>query len=322
MKINSDYVSSGILVLLVISIICGILITHISLVNNAPLSNNSSINSPESKGPAAITFPSDFTLFVQSPPTISSMPSYHKNTKNRSETDVRDLAAKFGVVGELSSEPVPDSKGEITYDISQLPAHFSANNKDFMTWNLEDEKDQDPKLVPTDSDAGMIADVFIASHGTYPGNVRVSIGHTQAESCDTTITPEPCKVVSERTDVFYYHIVDGYVFLPDWMSVEMGEHGHIIGFVSRWNSYEKTDNVKIIPPSEAVKILQKSGVQFDQRDVVMGKVTINSFKIVYGYADPMVWTDRVVPLYHFKGEFKGTNGTSSWEQYILALKET
>jgi hypothetical protein len=314
MKIERKHVVFGILGVLVILMISGILITQIPRINNVSLSNQSIANPPESKGPSNIAFPSNFNSMVQLPSTTSSMPIYQKTTKNRSETDVRDLAAKFGVTGELSVESVSSSRGTITYVIYP----FTADNKDFMVWISGNEKDQDPKLLPTDSEAGTIADNFIKSHGYYPGANRQSIVHSPATSCDTQTNN--CRVESEFIDVTYDHIFEGYEFLPDFMYVDVGENGNVIRFVSRWNSYEKVKNVTIISPSEAIQVLQKQGIPLTTSDVTSGKATITTLNLVYDYADPHVWTDTVVPFYYFKGEIQGTNGVIGWDQYVPAMK--
>ena len=309
-----EYVVIGVLGILVISLIGGVLTNNIPLTNNTTSSNQSGVIPSEPKSPTNIAFPSDFTLRVQPSSTNGSMPIYQKTTQKISVTDIKNLAAKFGYSGEISVSSSPT--GEIVYSSSRI----YANDRDYLSWDsLNVDKIQNPKLLPNDIEAGKIADTFIKTHGlVYPGAVQKSISHTQGSSCDTKTNI--CTVESEKIGVYYNHIIDGYIFLPDFMSVDVGENGNVLRFVARWNSYQKTNNVTIISPSEAIQILQKEGIHLDNLDIISGKATITTLNLVYGYADPNVWTDTVVPLYYFKGEVQGTNGIIGWDQYVPAMK--
>lgn len=314
MKIQGKYIIIGVLCILVITIVSGILISLFPQTNNASLSNQSLINPPETKGSSYTALPSDYSLLVKTSSMNGSMPIYQKITKKRSEMDVRDLVAKLGYNGDISTDSSPS--GEIIYSSSRI----YANDRDYMSWDSENvDQIQNPKLLPNDIEVGTIADTFIKTHDlVYPGAARTSISHAQGTSCDTKTNI--CTVESEKSSVYYNHIIDGYKFLPDFMSVDIGENGDVLRFVTRWNTYQKTKNVTIISPSEAIQVLQKQGIHLDSSDVTSGTASITSLNIVYGYADPNVWTDSVVPLYYFKGEIQGTNGTIGWNQYVPAMK--
>ena len=234
--------------------------------------------------------------------------------RNITEQEVLRLANNLGIKGEIIKEPgiIVVRQDSVMFDANLSSGVLIYIKTDVPGNTLEDIR----KYMPSDEEARIIADNFLASHDLMPEGARFySVTHNEG-----VFGSEPQPHINSKS-VWYSHEIDGYRILTDKLYVEIGVNGAVTHMFRRWYGYEPLKNYKIIGPDVAISSLNMTGIIIPAGMKSPEKAVVKEISIGYIGSTQVKDLPYLIPVYVFKGEVYGDGTSSDFYQWIPAIPE-
>jgi hypothetical protein len=279
------------------------------------------VNSPsiENSQPSILLGPSgssEITLTAEFPTPPMQMMVYTVVPQNTRE-DAAKIAKKLGVTEELIERDnhIYTTGGSWDYSFVSKTGAFHYNLPDRTSGH--DPIDV-PEFLPGEGEAVTIAGNYLKSkdlweEGAVFDEILYSEGYTIYGENNTK------SLIHKTLLVRFNRVMNNYPVVGDYIAVEIGGNGDVIGLFKAWRTYTPDKEYAVISPEEAYQKLIENESMFPvSKDV---QVSINRVYPGYATRTPSESMDLLKPVYAFDYETMSDGKPITGTVFIPAVPE-
>ena len=262
-----------------------------------------------------------FSLTAEFPEVPDSCTLYRAVPATVTGEEVRGIAGRFGLSGELSEKSREFRLVDTTKDPEEwlsVYAHSGAVAYHIPDRELPAEMTRQPDL-PADAEAEAIALAFLEKIGMASSDARVvEIAVNQRHEVWSSGGGEPEASYDVTVAVRFGRSLDGLPVYGDEFAVILGDGGDVVGLVKTWREVEPAGGFALRPPEEAYADLLASRTI---GPAAYDRVTIESITLGYWMEPRGVVQDTVRPVYAFSGTAVRDGASEPYVEYVSAERD-
>lgn len=262
-----------------------------------------------------------FSLAAEFPETPNSCTLYRAVPATVTGEEVRGIAGRFGLSGELSEKSREFRLVDTTKDPEEWLSVYADSGA--VAYHIPDrelpaEMTRQPDL-PADAEAEEIARAFLAKTGMASPDARVvEIAVNQRHEVWSSGGDEPEASYDVTVAVRFGRSLDGLPVYGDEFAVILGDGGDVVGLVKTWREVEPAGDFALRPPEEAYADLLASRTI---GPAAYDRVTIESITLGYWMEPRGVVQDTVRPVYAFTGTAVRDGALEPYVGYVSAARD-
>ena len=265
-----------------------------------------------------------FSLTAEFPEVPDSCTLYRAVPATVTGEEVRGIAGRFGLSGELSEKSRefrlvdtskdPEERLTVYADSGAVAYHIPDRE-------LPAEMTRQPDL-PADAEAEEIARAFLAKTGMASPDARVvEIAVNQRHEVWSSGGDEPEASYDVTVAVRFGRSLDGLPVYGDEFAVILGDGGDVVGLVKTWREVEPEGSVAVRSPEEAYADLLASRTVGPSGSAAYDRVTIENISLGYWMEPRGVVQDTVRPVYAFSGTAVRDGALEPYVGYVSAERD-